>query len=49
MLDHLGLEPNLRGNLKFVVYPGGHMLYTSTTALAQFTHDVAEFMKKPTD
>jgi carboxypeptidase C (cathepsin A) len=42
-LDHLGLPPTLRDNLKVQFYEAGHMFYTHEESLAKFTSDVAAF------
>lgn len=42
-LAHIELEPNLRGNIEFVYYPSGHMIYLNVDALKQFKTDVSSF------
>lgn len=43
-LDHMGLDPSLRGNVKTAYYEAGHMMYIEKGALAQLKRDVAAFM-----
>ncbi len=45
-LDHMGLEPALRGNVQFGYYPSGHMIYLNVEALRQLKGDLAEFITK---
>jgi carboxypeptidase C (cathepsin A) len=42
-LRHLNLEPNLRGNIEFGYYEGGHMMYLNPDALAALKVDLARF------
>ncbi len=43
-LDHLGLDPSLRGNASTSQYNAGHMVYIESQSLAKLKRDVAEFM-----
>ncbi len=43
-LDHMGLEPALRGNVQFGYYPSGHMIYLNVDALKQLRGDLAAFI-----
>ena len=45
-LDHLGLNPALRANVRSRQYPAGHMLYTDPASLKQLKEDVAAFYKE---
>ena len=36
-------DPSLRGNLQFLYYPSGHMIYLNTDALKQLKTDVSHF------
>jgi carboxypeptidase C (cathepsin A) len=45
-LDHMGLEPALRGNVQFGYYPSGHMIYLNVDALRQLSSDLAGFISK---
>jgi carboxypeptidase C (cathepsin A) len=45
-LDHMGLEPALRGNVQFGYYPSGHMIYLNVDALRQLSSDLAGFIVK---
>jgi carboxypeptidase C (cathepsin A) len=45
-LDHMGLEPALRGNVQFGYYPSGHMIYLNVDALHQLKDDLAAFITK---
>ena len=42
-LAHMNLDPSLRGNLQFLYYPSGHMIYLNTDALKQLKTDLAPF------
>jgi carboxypeptidase C (cathepsin A) len=42
-LKHLNLEPNLRGNIQFGYYEGGHMMYLNPDALSALKADLARF------
>ena len=42
-LAHMNLDPSLRGNLQFLYYPSGHMIYLNTQALRQLKGDLANF------
>jgi carboxypeptidase C (cathepsin A) len=42
-LAHMNLDPSLRGNLQFLYYPSGHMIYLNTDALKQLKGDLAHF------
>jgi carboxypeptidase C (cathepsin A) len=45
-LTHLGLNPELRGNIIHKFYESGHQIYTSSEALAKFTQDVSSFFQR---
>jgi carboxypeptidase C (cathepsin A) len=45
-LDHMNLEPGLRGNVQFGYYPSGHMIYLNVDALKQLRDDLAGFIDK---
>ncbi len=45
-LDHMNLEPELRGNVQFGYYPSGHMIYLNVDALKQLRNDLAGFIEK---
>jgi carboxypeptidase C (cathepsin A) len=45
-LDHMVLEPDLRGNVQFGYYPSGHMIYLNVDALKQLTADLGGFIDK---
>lgn len=42
-LAHMHLDPSLLGNLQFLYYPSGHMVYLNTDALKQLKDDLAHF------
>ncbi|WP_449427248.1 S10 family peptidase [Rhodanobacter umsongensis] len=42
-LAHMNLDPSLRGNLQFLYYPSGHMIYLNTDALKQLKTDLVPF------
>ena len=43
-LDHMMLDPALRGNVEFGYYPSGHMIYLNVEALKQLKKDLAGFI-----
>ncbi len=43
--DHLGINPNLRGNLKEILYPSGHQIYNDVPSLKKLKNDVAGFYR----
>ncbi len=43
-LDHMDLEPALRGNVQFGYYPSGHMIYLNVDALHKLKDDLAGFI-----
>jgi carboxypeptidase C (cathepsin A) len=47
VFDHLGLNPNLRGNIVSAYYPAGHQMYTDLASLKRLKADVAAFVKPP--
>lgn len=48
-LDHLGLPPELRGNLEEARYPAGHMMYVDLDVLVQLKDDLARFLRSAND
>jgi hypothetical protein len=47
--DHMPLEPSLRGNLTFIGYASGHMIYTDPAAAAKLRDDVEAFVRCAVD
>jgi carboxypeptidase C (cathepsin A) len=45
-LEHMNLEPELRGNVQFGYYPSGHMIYLNVEALHKLKDDLAAFIDK---
>jgi carboxypeptidase C (cathepsin A) len=43
-VNHLGLEPAQRANLRLTYYPAGHMMYVHLPSLAQLRSDLTEFL-----
>jgi carboxypeptidase C (cathepsin A) len=43
-LDHMNLDPALRGNVQFGYYPSGHMIYLNVEALPKLKDDLAAFI-----
>ncbi|TSJ43504.1 peptidase S10 [Mucilaginibacter corticis] len=43
VIDHLGLSPQLRGNISIDHYESGHMIYISKTANHQFRQNAEKF------
>ncbi|HEV7165306.1 MAG: S10 family peptidase [Gammaproteobacteria bacterium] len=42
-VDHMGLDPSLRGNVQFGYYDSGHMIYLHVAALKALKSDLAKF------
>ena len=42
-IEHLYLDPSIRGNVRFGYYPSGHMVYLNQDAMKQMKADVAKF------
>ena len=42
--DHLGIEPELRGNLEFSYYEAGHMMYVHEPSLAELKERLGRFV-----
>ncbi len=47
-LDHMNLDPALRGNVQFGYYPSGHMIYLNVEALRKLRDDLAAFITNAT-
>jgi len=47
-LDHMDLDPGLRGNVQFGYYPSGHMIYLNVDALHKLKADLAAFITNST-
>jgi carboxypeptidase C (cathepsin A) len=47
-MDHLGLAPNLRKNIKLQYYDAGHMMYVRDEDLAKLKANVAAFIDAAT-
>jgi carboxypeptidase C (cathepsin A) len=47
-LDHMNLEPELRGNVQFGYYPSGHMIYLNVEALHKLKDDLGAFITSAT-
>jgi len=46
-MNHLGLDPSLRSNIRYGDYESGHMIYIDLASLARLREDVAEFILAP--
>lgn len=44
-MNHLGLDPSLRDNIRYGDYESGHMIYIDLASLARLRHDVGEFIQ----
>lgn len=44
-LDHMSLDPSLRGNVQLHYYEAGHMMYIERRSLAQLKRDMASFVQ----
>jgi carboxypeptidase C (cathepsin A) len=44
-LDHMALDPSVRGNIQLHYYEAGHMMYIDRRSLAQLKRDVAAFIQ----
>ena len=42
-LNHMALDPSLRGHITYGFYESGHMVYLNLTALAQFRSDLSRW------
>ena len=42
-LNHMALDPSLRGHITYGFYESGHMVYLNTTALSQFRSDLSRW------
>jgi carboxypeptidase C (cathepsin A) len=47
-LNHLGLEPELRGNISYRYYESGHMIYTHEESAQKFRNDLIAFIDSAT-
>jgi carboxypeptidase C (cathepsin A) len=47
-LNHMRLDPSVRGNVTIKRYEAGHMMYIDTKSLAQLKQDVAAFIQHAT-
>ncbi|MEA2691960.1 MAG: hypothetical protein QOJ16_1347 [Acidobacteriota bacterium] len=47
-LDHLGLPPELRGNIRMVQYEAGHMMYLGRAEHERLKRDLVEFIRGAT-
>jgi carboxypeptidase C (cathepsin A) len=45
-VDHMGLDPMLRGNISMTYYKGGHMMYVRKEDLAGLKKDAVRFYAK---
>jgi carboxypeptidase C (cathepsin A) len=43
-MNHLGLDPSLRDNIRYGDYESGHMIYIDLASLARLREDVGEFI-----
>ena len=48
VLDHVDIDPELRKNLTFAEYPGGHMMYMHEPSLVRLKKDLAAFYESAT-
>ena len=44
-MNHLHLEPELRGNISMAYYEAGHMMYVHRPSLVRLKMDLAEFVE----
>jgi carboxypeptidase C (cathepsin A) len=44
-MNHLGLDPSLRDNIRYGDYESGHMIYIDLASLAQLKQDVVDFIQ----
>ena len=45
-LNHMALDPDLRGNLSTAHYEAGHMMYIHMPSLKQMKVDLSKFIKR---
>ena len=43
--DHIGLPPDLRGNVSMGYYEAGHMMYLNTPSRIALKEDLARFIR----
>ena len=43
-IEHLGIDPTLRGNVRYAEYDSGHMMYLNRADLARQAGDLKEFL-----
>jgi carboxypeptidase C (cathepsin A) len=43
--NHLGLDPELQGNVSMGYYEAGHMMYVHQPSLAELKADLADFIR----
>lgn len=46
-IDHLTIDPALRGNVAFAEYGGGHMMYLNAADRAKMRDDLRDFLARP--
>jgi carboxypeptidase C (cathepsin A) len=44
-MNHLGLDPSLRDNIRYGDYESGHMIYIDLASLARLRHEVGDFIQ----
>jgi carboxypeptidase C (cathepsin A) len=44
-MHHLGLEPELRDNVRLTYYPAGHMMYVHPPSRRQLKEDIVSFIE----
>jgi carboxypeptidase C (cathepsin A) len=45
-IDHLDLGENLRANVRYGHYEGGHMMYTNVPELEKLSRDISQFIRE---
>ncbi|MFO0985661.1 MAG: peptidase S10, partial [Planctomycetota bacterium] len=45
-IDHMGIDPSLRGHLTFEHYEAGHMMYIHAPSLLKLKQDLVQFMHR---
>ncbi len=45
MIDHMNIDPEIRGNVEMALYEAGHMFYLDVKSLSAFKTDVDRFIQ----
>jgi len=45
-INHLGLRPDIKKNIKMTYYKSGHMMYVHEPSFVQFKKDIFDFIQE---